>query len=124
MDSRIDLSRFVVNEEDALSAARFNVREGIIDGAVKKVAELNEKTCEQAVIVAQHEEIARLRAELEAARVDAEQLKNAITKHNNEMDAMCADKSRCGYAPYKRKCPECPTDYKIDAAIDAARGGK
>lgn len=109
------------------------------------------------------EEIARLRAELEAARgdaerlqaemtniicsipegyymdppdggdvtvaeqvrrmaVDAEQLKNAITKHNDEMDAMCADKSRCGYAPYKRKCPECPTDYKIDAAIDAARG--
>lgn len=53
------------------------------------------------------DELAKLRARVKV-------LEDAISQHNAEMDSMCANKSLCGYAPYNRSCPHCPTDYKIE----------
>lgn len=59
--------------------------------------------------------------EMATLRERVKELEALIADHNAEMDSMCADKSRCGYAAYKRNCPNCPTDYKIEAA--SLRGG-
>ena len=42
-----------------------------------------------------------------------EGLEAAIKKHNAECDFMC-NPYVCGYDMYKRRCPTCPKDLKID----------
>ena len=37
-----------------------------------------------------------------------------ISQHNEQLESACDNRSKCGYAPYKRDCPNCPRDYKID----------
>lgn len=38
-------------------------------------------------------------------------LRALIDEHNSQL--IC-DKEKCGYAPYKRDCPDCPKQWSID----------
>lgn len=42
-----------------------------------------------------------------------ERLSKLIADHNSECISLC-DPDRCGYAKYKRQCPDCPKDWVID----------
>ena len=57
----------------------------------------------------------RVSGELEAAIA---RLTLIITNHNAECESLC-DPERCGYAPYKRKCPTCPKDWIIGDSTSA-----
>lgn len=72
---KMDLKPYLFTEEDALKSMP-DIRSQIVEEAVAKVAAINEKTAEQALIVAQQARIAGLEKALERTVDQAERCLN------------------------------------------------
>jgi hypothetical protein len=46
--------------------------------------------------------------------VELDAYKSAIAMHNAACESVCGDRSRCGYKPYGRDCPNCVKEWMID----------
>lgn len=75
-DYKIDLTRFVIREEDLIKED-IDIMGSAVEAAVKKLTELNDKTIEQHLIMKQQAVIKRLQQEISTLRDDAERNKKA-----------------------------------------------